>query len=105
MSAEIRRCVLKFFGAADGVADEMPLLFSHGVIEFSQRVISESTNFWVEFATSRLDLAPSATASATHEISRSRQVQCRTLLAALKTHAKQFEPCEWCERNRCDGLR
>jgi hypothetical protein len=67
MSTEIRRCVLTFFGAADGVADGMPLQNTHRVIVFDQRVIPKTPIFMVEVRTLRLELAPSATTSATNE--------------------------------------
>jgi hypothetical protein len=49
--------VLKFFGAADGVADEMPFANCARVIEIDQRVIPKGTNFLVEVRTSTIDLA------------------------------------------------
>jgi hypothetical protein len=39
------------------------------VIEIEQRIISKTTNFLAEVRTSRLDPAPSATASATYQYS------------------------------------
>jgi hypothetical protein len=75
--------VLKFFGVADGVADGMPLQFTQEVNVFDQKAIPKRHNFLVDIRTSRIEPAPSATATATHEDSTSRRLQYRTLLATL----------------------
>jgi len=59
--------MLIFSGVADGVADGMPLQFTQGAVEFDKRVIRKGAILMVEVRTSRLDLNPSATASATHK--------------------------------------
>jgi hypothetical protein len=71
--------VLKYFDAADGVADGISLQFSPGVIEFDQIVIPKSANFLVEVRISRIDPALSATASAT----RVRESRFVTLMARI----------------------